>query len=183
MIHDLKLVDQITALPTEKFEGHVFRATSLSADPTAFSTSVGRWTHPFGQDGGYGVLYTCLDRDGAVAEVAGYLLELEPIPTRPLKVHELAVSTSKTLKLAKANLSDLGVDLARYKEKNYERTQQIGAAINFLGLDGLIAPSARWDCSNVMIFSDNHSLNERLDVLKSEQVDAEKWQRIFEGPS
>ena len=33
MIHDQGLVDQLSALATERFEGEVFRTTGRSADP------------------------------------------------------------------------------------------------------------------------------------------------------
>ena len=87
----------------------------------------------------------------------------------------LGVSTSKTLRLARAALVDLGVQLDRYGERDYERTQQIGAALSFLELDGLIAPSARWQCDNLMIFTPNHALSERLEVIDSEEVEWRQW--------
>jgi hypothetical protein len=37
MIHDQSLVDKLSALATERFEGEVFRATGISADALAFS--------------------------------------------------------------------------------------------------------------------------------------------------
>lgn len=46
MIHDQGLVDQLSALATERFEGEVFRATGRSADPLAFSVNGGRWAPP-----------------------------------------------------------------------------------------------------------------------------------------
>jgi hypothetical protein len=69
------------------------------------------------------------------------------------------------------------VDLARYGERDYHRTQRIGAALAFLGLDGLIAPSARWPCDNLMIFVENHALTERLEPVADEQVEWRAWTR------
>jgi hypothetical protein len=42
MIHDQGLVDQLSALATERFEGEVFRATGMKADPLAFSMNGAR---------------------------------------------------------------------------------------------------------------------------------------------
>ena len=127
-------------------------------------------------DPGIYVLYTSLDRDGAIAEVASFLAELTPIPgPRPIKVTRLAATTARTLRLAFADLTALGVDLDRYGERDYNRTQQIGAALAFLGLDGLIAPSARWSCDNLMIFDENHALTEKLDPLSEEKIDWRAW--------
>ena len=68
-----------------------------------------------------------------------------------------------------------GVDLTRYGERDYEQTQRIGAAIAFLGLDGLIAPSARWRCDNLMIFQANHLPAEKLEIIGEETVNWERW--------
>ena len=175
MIHDPELVEALGRLRQEAFDGHLFRVTSMNADPTAFSPRGGRWAPPPRDNVVVQVLYTSLEREGAVAGVAAYLGELTPVPKMPLMVHELTVTTSKTLKLAMTELARLGVEETRYGQRDYQRTQQIGAAINFLGLDGLIAPSARWDCDNLMIFGDNHTLGERLETLSSERVEVREW--------
>jgi hypothetical protein len=94
-----------------------------------------------------------------------------------LKISRLAVSTAKTLRLARADLEQLGVDMALYGERDYVRTQSIGAALAFLGLAGLIAPSARWSCDNLMIFTENHSLNHKLEVVSAEEVEWQPWAR------
>jgi hypothetical protein len=124
------------------------------------------------------VLYTSLARGGAMAEVVSFLADFNPIPgPRPVKVTRLAVTTARTLCLVRANLEALKVDLARYGERDYDPTQKIGAALEFLGLDGLIAPSARWPCENLMIFTANHAMNERLDALESEEIEWQGWAR------
>ena len=51
-------------------------------------------------------------------------------------------------------LQQLGVDMARYRERGYALTQEIADAAYFLGFDGLIAPSARSECMNIMLFTD-----------------------------
>ena len=156
MIHDQGLVDKLSALPVERFAGVAFRATGVSANALAFSFNGGRWAPPAGDGVDVPVLYTSMERDGALAEVVSYLTLLTPLPSKPLKVSRLGVSTTKTLRLARVGLERLGVDMARYGERDYGRTQSIGAALAFLGLDGLIAPSARWHCDNLMIYQTNH---------------------------
>jgi len=179
MIHDQGLVDQLSGLATERFNGEVFRATGVSRDPLAFSVNGGRWAPPAHDGADVPVLYTSLTRPGALAEVVAYLTLLTPLPlSHPLKVSRLGVSTSKTLRLARGSLKRLGVDFRRYGERDYALTQSIGAALAFLGLDGLIAPSARWPCDNLMIYQSNHMLlTERLEVIEDEQVDWGAWAR------
>lgn len=178
MIHDQSLVDQLSALAIEPFEGEVFRVTGVNADALAFSVNGGRWGPPARDGLEVPVLYTSQEWDGALAEVVSYLSLLTPRPlSRRLKVSRIGVSTRKTLRLARVSLERLRVDMTRYGERDYARTQEIGAALAFLGLDGLIAPSARWVCDNLMIYQTNHLLIERLEVIDDEQVSWGEWAR------
>ena len=172
MIHDPELIDKLAAFSTEAFDGTVFRASGVSRDPTASSTSGGRWS-----PADVSVLYTSFEREGALAEVVSYLSLLTPVPNKSLRIHTIKASTSQTLLLARGNLSSLGVDLDLYGSRDYSVTQRIGAAVNFLGLDGLITPSARWDCDNLTIFSENHSLDKDLDVINHEDIEWHEWAR------
>jgi hypothetical protein len=178
MIHDQGLVDQLSSRTTERFEGEVFFGRRAAAPIRwRFSENGGRWA-PAARDGAdVPVLYTSLDRDGALAEVVAYLTLLTPLPlSRRLKVSRLGVSTAKTLRLVRVSLEELGVDMTRYGERDYARTQEIGAVLAFLGLDGLIAPSARWGCENLLIYQLNHMLvTERLEVIEEEFVHWAAW--------
>ena len=51
-------------------------------------------------------------------------------------------------------LEMLGITSTDYRERNYERTQAIAEAAHFLGFDGLVVPSARWKCQNLVLFMD-----------------------------
>ena len=178
MIHDQILVDRLSRYSQEKVDALLFRATRASADPLARSISGGRWAPPPDGDPGFYALYTCYERDGAIAEVVSFLAEQTPIPgPRPIKVTQLAVTASKVVRLSRPDLESLGVDFARYGERDYPVTQKIGAALSFLGVDALIAPSARWRCDNFVIFMDNHALAERLEVLHSDEVEWRAWAR------
>lgn len=84
---------------------------------------------------------------------------LTPVPSKPLLRSTLSVTTSKSLRIARIDFSSLELDESRYTKRGYNRTQQIGAALNYLGFDGLIAPSARWDCDNLIVFEDNRALD------------------------
>ena len=176
MIHDPSLLDRLSEFHSERFKGEVFRATRPNADPLAASISGGRWAPPPDGEAGHSVLYASFERDGALAEVASFLAQLTPIPgPRSIKATRLAVSTSHTLRLVRADLAALGVDMARFGERDYGRTQEIGAALVFLGFDGLIAPSARWPCDNLMIFGGNHALTENLEAVDEELVEWRAW--------
>ena len=116
------------------------------------------------------MLYTSIDPNRAIAEVASYLMMLTPVPSKPLLRGTLRVTTSKNFRIAKVDFS------SRYTKRSYNRTQQIGAALNYLGLDGLIAPSARRDCDNLIVFEDNHALDEKPEIVESKEIT--DWQAL-----
>jgi len=176
MIHDRSLLDKLSAFSPQVYSGTVFRATRVSADPIASSINGGRWSLPPNGGASTDVLYTSTTRDGAIAEVVSFLADLNPVPKGgQLKVTELDVSASQTLTLVRSDLQNLGVDLTRYGERDYSQTQKIGAALAFLGFDGLLVPSARWNCDNLVLFMENHKIAERLSPLRDELIDWKKW--------
>jgi hypothetical protein len=58
--------------------------------------------------------------------------------------------------------------------KDNERTQLIGDAAKFLGFDGIIAPSARWPCLDLVIFTDDIP-PEGLELRRASVVDWRAW--------
>lgn len=171
MIHDRDLLDQLDALPKDAFDGEVFRGTRQSLDPLASSFSGGRWMR---RDGA-GVLYTSLAREGALAEISFHWGQLAPRPTKPVVLHTLRVKAHRTLKLVRADLAMLGVPESAYQGVNLKRTQEVGAAVEFLGCDGLIAPCARWACDNLILFPDRMGMDATLEVVTSDKVDWVSW--------
>ena len=171
MIHDPDLLDQLDALPKVAFDGEVFRGTRQSLDPLASSYSGGRWM----QRDGAAVLYTSLAREGALAEISFHWGQLNPRPTKPVMLHTLRVVAHRTLKLVRADLATLGVPESAYGGVNMPRTQEIGAAVEFLGCDGLIAPCARWNCDNLILFPDRMGIDATMEIVHSEAVDWVAW--------
>jgi hypothetical protein len=85
------------------------------------------------------------------------------------------VAAQRTLKLVRADLETLGVPASAYGGVNMARTQEIGAAVEFLGCDGLIAPCARWSCDNLILFPDRMGVEANLESVQSEAVDWVTW--------
>ena len=171
MIHDRNLLDRLGAFAPISFDGEVFRTTRLGLDPLTGSYAGGRWAPRASAQ----VLYTSLEREGALAEIAFHLAQLSPPPSKPIMVHRLRTTTRATVRLLRADLEVLAVDGAGYESMNYGRTQAIGAAVAFLGCDGLVVPSARWSCENLVMFLDNHRLQQVLELGQSEEVDWLAW--------
>lgn len=171
MIINPDLAERLDQFEKIQFNDEVFRATPNSIDPLAPSHSGGRWM----PKGAASVLYTSCEREGALAEISFHFSQFTPLPSKPISLHRIAVATEKTLRLVVADLEQLGVIMSEYNAINYESTQQIGQAVQFLGCDGLAVPSARWECENLVIFNDNHSLENDPEVIESKEVDWKSW--------
>lgn len=169
--HDPRLLERLDALPRQPFDGDAFRATRQHLDPRAASYNGGRWMV---RDAA-AVLYTSLERDGALAEIAFHWSQLTPRPTKPVQVHRLRIAARRTLRLFRADVAALGVAEAEYTGINLPATQAIGAAVKHLGCDGLIAPSARWPCDNLMLFTERLADDAAIAVVSSETVDWLAW--------
>ena len=123
------------------------------------------------------VLYGAAHQDGAIAEIEFHLSRGQPIfPSRMRHdLFEHSVKTRQTLVLADMEqLKRLGVDDNRYRELLYSRTQEIGAAAAFLGFDGLIVPSARWNCQNIILFLEAINLEE-IRTISIQPIDWKAW--------
>ena len=173
MIHDPELVDKLSSYDPVEYAGEVFRATRKGLDPTAFSTSGGRWA----PRNGPAVLYTSLEPEGALAEIAFHWGQFNPRPSKPAILNRLKVESNRSLRLLRGDLLSLDVEVGRYPETNYERKQSIGSAVSFLEFDGLLVPCARWDCENFVLFADNQSESNRLELIASEAKDWLTWAR------
>ena len=73
-VHDRELLDALEALAPETFDGDVWRVAREGRDALLGASAGGRWS----PSGGFEVLYTSLDAEGALAEI-GYRLSLEPV--------------------------------------------------------------------------------------------------------
>jgi hypothetical protein len=172
-VHDRSVLDALEAIDPESFIGEVWRVTRNGRDPLRGSAANGRWSPSGGE---FEVLYTSLERDGALAEI-GYRLSLEPVwPSRiEHELHLIAVETERTLRFASLDsLAPLGVDVTRYHTFEYRESQAIAAAAYFLEFDSLIVPSARFPGANLVIFTERVT---GLTLKNSKAVDWDKWRR------
>jgi hypothetical protein len=94
------------------------------------------------------------------------------------QIHILAARAERTLRLVDMReLENLGVDISRYETFDYGATQAIAAAAHFLEFDGLLVPSARFTCSNLVLFTDRVSRTGHLQLVSSETVDWPDWRK------
>ena len=174
-VHDRSVLDALEKLDPEPFDSDVWRVARKGRDPLRGSSANGRWGAP----GELEVLYTSEQRDGALAEV-GFRLSLEPVWPSLIQhqIHILAVRAERTLRLVDMReLGNLGVDVARYETFEYGATQAIAAAASFLEFDGMLVPSTRFACSNLVLFTDRVSHTGHLLLVSSEDVDWPDWRK------
>jgi hypothetical protein len=174
-VHDRSVLDALEKLDPEPRDSDVWRVARKGRDPLRGSSANGRWGAP----GELEVLYTSEARDGALAEV-GFRLSLEPVWPSLIEhqIHVLAVRAERILRLVDmSELEKLGVDISRYETFEYSATQAIAAAAHFLEFDGMLVPSARFACSNLVLFADRVSHAGDIQLVSSEDVDWADWRK------
>ena len=101
------------------------------------------------------VLNTSLVAEGASAEIEAFWSLFEQRPDRQALNWKLRVRLKRVAEMDYEELERLGVSLAKYPSLDYSRTQEISDGLNCLGCDGLIVPSARYDCKSLIILVQN----------------------------
>lgn len=150
---DPELLDRLESCVQEPFEGTVYRVVWANSSPLqGSSVSMGRWNSPNSK---FEVLNTSFVSQGATAEFKAFWTLFEYRPDRPAVSWKVRVQLNRVVELDAAQLAELGVDQAKYKDRDYSRTQEISDALNYLGCEGLIVPSARYDCKNLIVYMQN----------------------------
>jgi RES domain-containing protein len=170
--HDDRLLDALAEIDPEPFAGTMWRVVRAGRSVGDGSRGSGRWNPT-----SLSVLYGAQEADGAIAEMHFHLSRGQSVfPSRMQHLlFELRIRTTGSLVLADMDaLGRLGVVPERYGEILYDRTQEIADAAFFMGYDGIIAPSARWPCRNVVLFLDRIDLD-GIEELSSSPIDWAAW--------
>jgi RES domain-containing protein len=157
---DSTLIDAVENINGSVFTGTLWRVVREGRDPRACSKSGGRW-----DDSTFDALYTSRERDGAIAELYFHLLRGQPVFPSKVRygLYELRAELESVADLSQpALLTSLGINMARFGQLSYvertgeyPRTQEVAEVAHFLDHDGIIVPSARWSCNNVVVFCDH----------------------------
>lgn len=169
---DDRLLDALGEIAGEAFQGTMWRVVRSGRPILDGSRGAGRWNPAT-----LSVLYGASEADGALAEMHYHLTRGQSVlPSRiQHDLFELRIATTQTLVLADMKqLVRLGIEERRYREMLYDRTQEVAAAAAFMGFDGLIAPSARWDCQTIVLFLDALDLD-AIKEVGSERIDWPAW--------
>jgi hypothetical protein len=169
---DIGLLDALDRLPKKAIRSRVWRTVKEGRDPLEGGRSRGRWGHDEME-----TLYTSHDEQGSVAEIHS-LLSAQPVFPSKIRwfVHEIQAELGDVLSLPTLpELAELGVDTTRYPAREYGRTQEIADAALFLGFTGLVVPSARWDCTNLVVFTEKTEPGQLMLVGSTKLVDWTIW--------
>ncbi|MBI1777144.1 MAG: RES family NAD+ phosphorylase [Proteobacteria bacterium] len=179
-VRDNVLYDAIEASKAERFDDDIWRAVRADRDPLRGSSSGGRW-----DDGTFEVLYASLEADGALAEMYFHLMRGQPVfPSRmQFCLYKLRAKLRRALRLSDlGKLATLGVDITKYgsleylrRHDEYSRTQEIAEIAHFLDFDGVIVPSARWKCRNLVLFTDRVPPDALNVAEKLHPIDWAQW--------
>ena len=93
-----------------------------------------------------------------------------------VRLNKLRARTERTLVFDDIGaLEVVGVEAEAFQGGAHGRTREIGAAARFLDMDGLIVPSARWPCTNLVIFPDRLVDPDALRVVEARDINWPAW--------
>ena len=164
---DPELLEYLESCRHGRFDGIVKRVVWADRSPIQGSNSGrGRWNSP---DCQFEVLNTSLAAEGADAEFEAFWLLFEQRPDRRALNWKLRVRLLRVVELGFEEFGKLGIEPTVYRTRDYSRTQEISDALNYLGCDGLIAPSARYDCNNLVVYMQNLNRDCFLEEINSRE--------------
>lgn len=170
---DPDLLDALDAHQGVSFHGDVWRIVREGRDVLQGYPSGARW-----DPGTFDALYASLEREGALEEIYFHLSRQPVFPSKIRSLlHQITVQTRRTLKLADISaVAALGVSVETYGSLDYSRTQEIGDAADFLGFDGMLVPSARFPCRNLVLFTDKFEPGD-FALVAHELVNWDDWRQ------
>lgn len=170
---DPDLLATLDALEGRRFEGKVWRVSWASRNPLAGNSGGGRWS----PEGRFDVLYTSLQEDGALAEAYHHLSRAPVFSSSRTKLNELSVSLNNVLSLDSGQLAALGMEDPLTSRPRDNLGQAIGEAAFMLDFQGLLVPSARWECRNLVVFLDHGSfdISKQLSLIRASDVNWPAW--------
>lgn len=130
-----------------------------SIPPERDNHSGARWNPP-----DVSAIYCSLHPETAIAE-ANFQISLQPFrPQSERRVHRIKVTVPSVVDLTDWEvLERLEIDQSFYDSIEPSRCKEVGGAVSFLGLGGILVPSARCDGINLVIYPTAELTFEPLD--------------------
>ncbi len=167
---DPRLIELLDGLPRTTFDGEAFRHTGPDYHPLATEGSRirgGRWNPP----DSFSVLYLGLDPQTTAAELRR-LAHRQAMPVAsllPRTLHTLRVSLGIVLDLRPQEvLGRLGIG-ETIRGDDMQPTQAIGEAAHYLGIEGILAPSATGVGDILPVFFDRLGAGSKVQPIRTEE--------------
>ena len=177
---DSRIVERIGAIDPVDFRGRAYRHVSLTQSPISGEGARvhgGRWNPPES----FPTLYLALDRPTALAELKRTALRfgISPEQLLPRAVYRYEIVLHQCLDLRdQSSRAAAGLSLDTIRSEDQRRCQGVALAAHYLGLEGLIAPSAAGPGATIAVFIDRLHANSRI-----EPRDSEIWSVLPELPT
>ncbi len=168
---DPEILDALDKLSGEPLKTKAWRVTWASRNPLAGGVGGGRWSPP----NQFEALYTSLKADGALAEAYYHLSRGPVFSSSSMKINQISVKLVNVLTLDIKNLNLLGIADPLASRIDFNLTQPISEAAHLLDCQGLLVPSARFECKNLVVFMDRIDPEKQLKVSKTEDVNWPAW--------
>ena len=149
---DPGFLDALESACRGPWKGTAWRCVIGPTDPLRLNSRGGRWNPPDVE-----VLYCSLSETGAELELSAVIAR-QPIPITKqltsyrLKAHLTLVCDVQT---GSSELEAVGITRAALANDVWGLPQRIGEAADWLGVGGLVVPSARHEDGNLVIFANN----------------------------
>lgn len=166
MIYPPDMLDILQSAAVSAWSGTVYRHMFGPNEPAHANTHGARWN-----DSGLAAIYASCERETALAE-AEYYISLQPLrPKAKRTLYTIRVSLKNVIDLSAPDvLPALGITDAVLAGPDHGPCRTIGGAVNWLGHDGLLVPSARRrGGTNLVIYQQDPSATE-FDVINSEVI-------------
>jgi RES domain-containing protein len=142
-----ELLDSLEDIEPRRFSGVVFRHVLGDTAPLRANTRGARWNPP-----DVSALYTSLERKTAIAE-GDFLISLQPIrPSVTRWIAQIQITLQRVIEIDEVTLQKLGISREALEALDHAPCREIGGAVNWLGFEGLIVPSARSNGQNLVIY-------------------------------
>jgi RES domain-containing protein len=166
MIYPPDMLDILQSAAVSAWSGTVYRHMFGLNEPTRANTHGARWN-----DIGIPAIYTSCERETALTE-AEYYISLQPLRPRAKRtLYIVRVSLKNVIDLTAPDLlPQLGIIDAVLASPDHAPCRTIASAVNWLGHDGLLVPSARRrGGTNLVIYQQDPSTTD-FDVTGSEVI-------------
>jgi len=146
---DPDILDTLEERVVKDWKGYAWRVVIGLTEALRPNQRGARWNPPLTE-----ALYCSLSEDLALKEIEA-LLDRQPVAITKRKVpYRLRVRLNRVIELETgAELEAFGVLQDELLGEDLTNAQRIGAAVAWLGIAGLIVPSARGDGQNLVIFT------------------------------